>query len=227
MSEYKFIDLSQPLFNGIPLATILPRFHMYPCLELRTADTVNCNAALITDHTGTHCDAPCHVLADGKSIDQLPVDAFSGKAICLDVREHDGCAITIEIIEEAEKKAARKIQEGDIVLFNTDHSKLWGPIPEGYAYLKNRAWLDPHAAEYLVSKKIKAIGIDLGGPDPLGGSKHICHEILLSNDVYIIESLCNLDQIVGKEVTFLAFPLKFQGFSGAPTRAVAMVEQTI
>ena len=131
---------------------------MYPCLELRTADTVNCNAAIITDHTGTHCDAPCHVLPDGKSIDQLPVDL-------------------------------------------------------------------PHILP-KPRKKIKATGIDLGGPDPLGGSKHICHEILLSNDVYIIESLCNLDQIVGKEVTFLAFPLKFEGFSGAPTRAVAMLEKT-
>lgn len=98
MKKYSFVDLSQPLHNHIPLASLLPRFVLWPCLEMDVGDSVNSNAALISDHTGTHCDAPKHIFNDGKSIDQYPVDAYSGPAMCLDVRKYDGCAITVEAI---------------------------------------------------------------------------------------------------------------------------------
>ena len=224
MRNYRFVDLSQPLYNGIPLASVLPRFVLWPCLEKRVGDSVNSNAALISDHTGTHCDAPRHMFDDGKSVDQFPIDAYSGPAVCLDVRHRDGMAITADDVKEAEAQAFREIQAGDVVLLATNHSRLWRETPEGYEYLKNRPWIDPSAAEYFVEKGIKAIGIDVGGPDPLGGT-HIIHEMLLSRDILITESLCNLEQLIGKDFYFLAFPLKFTGSSGAPTRAVAMLEE--
>lgn len=224
MKKYSFVDLSQPLHNHIPLASLLPRFVLWPCLEMDVGDSVNSNAALISDHTGTHCDAPKHIFNDGKSIDQYPVDAYSGPAVCLDVRKYDGCAITVEAIQEAEASAPRKIQPGDVVLLATGHSRLWKETPEGYEYLKNRPWVDPDAASYLIEKGIKVLGIDVGGPDPLGGT-HIIHEMLLSRDILIVESLCNLDTLLGKDIYFLAFPLKLKGSTGAPTRAVAMMEE--
>ena len=105
-------------------------------------------------------------------------------------------AITADDVKEAEAKAFREIQAGDVVLLATNHSRLWRETPEGYEYLKNRPWIDPSAAEYFVEKGIKAIGIDVGGPDPLGGT-HIIHEMLLSRDILITESLCNLEQLIG------------------------------
>ena len=221
----KFVDLSQRLENGIPLAGVLPRFSLWQCLEKRVGDSVNCQAALISDHTGTHCDAPRHVFNDGKSIDMYPPEAYSGIALCLDLMSCDEKAITAKAIKEAEQKAQRPIQKGDIVLLCTDHSRHWAPIPEGYAYLKNRPWVDPAAAEYLIQKGIKAIGIDVGGPDPLGGDRHIIHEMLLSRDIMIIESMTNLKEIINKEVFLCAFPVKIGGGTGAPTRAVAIVEE--
>lgn len=224
MKSYRFIDLSQPLYNGIPLVSLLPRFAAWPCLSKSAGDTCNSNEQLFSDHTGTHCDAPRHMFDDGKTIDQYPVDAYSGKAVALDLRDYDECAITVEAIKEAEEKAARGIEEGDIVAMVTTHSRHWAPIPDGYEYLKNRPWVDPEAAKYLIDKKIKAIAIDFGGPDPLGGT-HIIHEMLLSRDILIIESLCNLEEVMNKEFMFLAFPLKLVGSTGAPTRAVAMLEE--
>ncbi len=221
----KYIDLSQTLENGIPLAGVLPRLSVWQCLEKRVGDSVNCKAELMSDHTGTHCDAPRHVFDNGKTIDQYPPEAYSGIAICLDLEEYDEKAITVEAITEAEKKAVRPIQKGDIVMMCTGHSNRWAPIPEGYAYLKNRPWVDPKAAEYLIEKGIKAIAIDVGGPDPLGGTRHIIHEMLLEKDILIIESLHNLQKIKNMEVFLCCFPIKIGGGTGAPTRAVAMVNE--
>jgi len=39
----------------------------------------------IIDHVGTHVDAPYHLSSDGKTIDEMPLDLFMGKAICLDL----------------------------------------------------------------------------------------------------------------------------------------------
>ena len=81
------------------------------------------------------------------------------------------------------------------------------------------------AAEYLIEKGIKAIAIDVGRPDPLGGTRHIIHEMLLEKDILIIESLHNLQKIKNMEVFLCCFPIKIGGGTGAPTRAVAMVNE--
>ncbi len=221
--KFNFIDLSQPLYNGIPLAGALPRFQSSLYLSLDAGDTCNCYSSVLSDHTGTHCDAPFHVLPDGKKLDQYPVDACSGTAICLDVTECEGQAITLEAMKKAESRC-REMEKGDIVLFYTGHSRYWGKRPEGMEYLKNRPWIDPPATQYLINKKIKAIGIDVGGPDPLGAG-HIVHDLLLSHEILIVETLTNLSSVVNREFLFLAFPLKLVGTSGAPLRAVAMLEE--
>lgn len=92
-------------------------------------------------------------------------------------------------------------------------------------YLQKSADQGNEYAQYLIEKNIKAIAIDVGGPDPLGGMRHIIHEMLLEKDIMIIESLHNLCQIKNKEVFLCAFPLKIGGGTGAPTRAVAMVNK--
>ncbi len=224
-SNIEYIDLSQTIENGMPLAGVLPRISVWQCLEKQKGDSVNCQAELMSDHTGTHCDAPRHVFDNGKTIDQYPPEAYSGIALCIDLTEFDGQAITEAAIKEAEKKAERPIKKDDIVIMYTGHSKKWAPIPEGYDYLKNRPWVSVEAADYLIKKGIKAIAIDVGGPDPLGGSRHVIHEMLLEKDILIIESVTNLWKIANKEVFLCCFPIKIGNGTGAPARAVAMVNK--
>ena len=38
----------------------------------------------ISSHSGTHMDAPAHILADGSTLDQLPPSQFYGRAVALD-----------------------------------------------------------------------------------------------------------------------------------------------
>ncbi len=50
------------------------------------------------------------------------------------------------------------------------------------------------------------------------------HRICLERDVYILEGLGNLEQLVGRRVRFSALPLPVPGASGSPVRAVAWEE---
>jgi len=37
-------------------------------------------------HTGTHVDSPAHMIRDGMTLDQMPLDRFMGQALLLDCR---------------------------------------------------------------------------------------------------------------------------------------------
>lgn len=49
------------------------------------------------------------------------------------------------------------------------------------------------------------------------------HRTLLSAEVPIFENLINLEKLIGKDFTFIAFPLKIKNGSGSPVRAVALL----
>src|ERR1700693_6554252 len=74
------------------------------------AMTFQTNCIPIVDHVGTHVDAFRHVNPNGKSVDEMPLDLFMGKAVCFDLRHiPDLGDITMAHMEDAEKKAPVKV----------------------------------------------------------------------------------------------------------------------
>jgi arylformamidase len=61
------------------------------------------------------------------------------------------------------------------------------------------------------------MGIDIG-PD----SGFIAHKMLLSNEILVIENLCNLYRFNNKKFTLLITPLKLAGASGSTIRAIGI-----
>lgn len=56
------------------------------------------------------------------------------------------------------------------------------------------------------------------------GTGRPCHEALLSAGIWILEEIRIPDELTERgECYLMTFPLKLQGFSGAPARAVAAV----
>ncbi len=105
------------------------------------------------DHTATHVDAPVHFIPGAATIDALPVDAFCGHALCVDL---SGAAPTgpigVSELQEALRRAGLDIREGDIVLVLLGSAGgstgIGGPL-----------------AEYLVQRRIKSLGVDRPTPD--------------------------------------------------------------
>jgi kynurenine formamidase len=182
------------------------------------------------DHISTHMDAPIHCLEGGAYLEDVDISRMIGEAVVLDLYQGDvDYGHTAADLESA----TPVIEEGDIVL-----------IYSGYRDASEterikQTYLTVEAAEWLVEKKVHAVGCEPAGIEhvPDGLFKYHwydkdtpnlpswpAHQVLLGSDVYIIEGLTNLDQIKGQRVRFAALPLKIPGLSGCPVRAVAWTE---
>jgi arylformamidase len=76
----------------------------------------------------------------------------------------------------------------------------------------------------LVSNRVNAVAIDGPSIDRGVDNNFKIHSALLSNDIPIIENLCNLEELsTVKSFTLIVNPLKLVGASGSPVRAIALV----
>lgn len=156
-------------------------------------------------HVGTHMDAPSHMIADGKNLDEFPIDKFSGRGVYVRVND----TFNLEEIRKLD------IREGDIVLFHTGMSdKYHDP-----SYYESYPGIPEEIASYLVEKKVKIVGVDMCSVDH---PPFAVHKILLGGETLIIENLTNLGMLEGKEFKVYAFPIKLQ-IDGAPVRVVAEI----
>lgn len=171
-------------------------------------------------HCGTHIDAPLHKIKGGTSIDKYPLERFFGEAVVIDLYDKTPDE---EITYDDAYKYDNLISPGINVLLCTG----WGEKKTEAAkdeYLYHSPWLGKSAAEYLVEKKVNAVGIDhfsIGGANAKNVS--IPHEILLRNNVLIIEGLY-LPKVLLNNKTWLlsVFPIKIEDASGSLARAVAI-----
>ena len=123
----RIVDLTLKLTNNMPCHKFFPKPVIIP--HLTNDDMLKFGNGVpgdplggattylgMIDHVGTHVDAFIHTKPGGLTIDEMPLDMFHGKAVCLDIRHvPDLGDITVEDLEAAEKKSGVKI-DGHIVL---------------------------------------------------------------------------------------------------------------
>ncbi len=157
-------------------------------------------------HVGTHMDGPLHVIAGARKLSEIPASQFIANGHVLDARgQHE---IGIELLE------GHEILEGDCILIHTG----WDVQFREPSFYENYPDLTEELAHRLVELKIKFIGLDTPSPDK---APYKIHRILLKEEILIIESMCNLSQLLGVEkFEVIALPTKFDA-EAAPVRVVA------
>ncbi|MDV3103419.1 cyclase family protein [Thermococcus waiotapuensis] len=153
------------------------------------------NSLKMGEHSGTHVDAPAHFIPGGKTVDELPLEKFIGNGLVIDVRNGEGPVKLDEIPDSG--------YYDRIVLFLTGGREL-----------------SPEVALFLAAEGVKAVGTDA-----MSIGNESVHTILLSGEIPIFENLTNLEEVLGTEFVFIALPLKIEGGSGSPVRAVAILEE--
>lgn len=209
----KIKDLTQMISSNMPVYPgTEPPVITIPC-TLEKDGFIEKRISLYS-HTGTHMDSPAHILKDGITLDQMPVEYFYGTARVVDVSKAPGPQIDIDNI--------RRSDYGDIdfVLFYTGWCHKWGK-PD---YFLNFPVLSLEAADYLQRQEIKGVGIDTISVDPVHSTDFIIHKVFLQNNIVIIENLTNLQDLSGKKFILSCFPLKIASSDGSPVRAVAIYE---
>ena len=203
-----WIDISVPLKNGMVHWPGDPAFRSR--LAKTLGDDCPCNLTHLemSAHTGTHMDAPRHFIADGKTMEAMPIDATIGP--CRVIEIHHDTAITAAELEP------HNLQRNERILFKTRNSaRSWqtNDFDEDFIYIAQ------DAARHLTASGVMTVGVDylsVGGYKKDGVETHV---ELLGAEVWIIEGL-NLAAIAPGEYDLACLPLKLVGSDGAPARAI-------
>jgi kynurenine formamidase len=166
-------------------------------------------------HTGTHMDAPAHMLKEGWTLDRFPIDHFTGKALLVDVSEITTKFIPVLFFD----KYIKQLETVDFLILRTGWSKFW----ESHVYFDSFPALSAEATGMIATFNLKGVGIDVISIDLIDSIDFVNHHILLKKNILIIENLTNLEQIDSKIFSFTCLPLKFIDADGAPARAMAIV----
>jgi arylformamidase len=175
---------------------------------LDNGDPLN-NSRIIADvHTGTHIDAPLHYIKEGKSVDEINTDVLIGPTF---VAEFPNQAI----VTKKDLEMANIPENTERLLIKTQNSQL---LTKGDKFTENFVGLSSDAAQWVVNKEIRLIGIDYLSIQPYSGF-HKTHEILLKEDIVIVEGL-NLTDVMTGIYQLICLPIKIEGAEGAPARAI-------
>lgn len=212
----RVIDLGWPLTDGM---MVFPGDMTPSIKDGATMEDNGWRTKLLSfsSHTGTHMDAPAHMIPDGKFLDEMPNETFFGFALIVDVM---GCAgRRIELADI--KVSSNEIANTDFLLFRTDWSNKWGTED----YFENFPTLSPLAARWLAEKNIKGIGFDTISVDPIDSKNNEIHKIMLGKGIVIMENLRNLDKVGYKTFCLAALPISLTRQDGGPARIMAVLEK--
>ncbi|MEO1137118.1 MAG: cyclase family protein [Pseudomonadota bacterium] len=183
------------------------------------------------EHGGTHLDAPYHFHADGDKTDAVPLSRLIAPAVVIDVSAKAAAdplyRLSVEDVTAFET-AHGVIAPGTIVLLRTGWSARW---PDAQRYLGGA---DPsalafpsfgaEAAKLLVeARKAAALGLDTASTDYGPSTNFPVHRIMGAANVPGFENLTRLDELPPTGVVVFALPMKIEGGSGGPLRAIALV----
>jgi len=164
-------------------------------------------------HTGTHVDAPVHKIRGGTAVDEVPIDRFVQKAYVMDIT-------SLKPLEEITRKRlephAGKMASVSAVIIKTG----WGVHFGKNDFFTSFPGISESGVNWFLENGIKLIGLE---SPSVNAVKHAeIHTLLLENDIYIVESLANVDRITKEYVELCAVPLRLKGLDGSPVRAFAV-----
>ena len=222
LSGLEMVDLSHVLEADIPSWPTHAKY-THCLMESYRLGEQSCHYQLtLSEHSGTHFDAPLHFLGDGKGIDEMPLSSFFGRLATIPAGDIAPCGLLGRDHIEAWEERHGEIRSGDGVLFHFGWDRLWKTRPEGAAFLKDWPGLAHDACEYLVARKVRMAGTDAMSIDGFTSTELPAHYTLLGASVLIGENFNNLARLP-PFCTLAAFPLPIRGGSGSPVRAVAFV----
>ncbi|AMY08661.1 Kynurenine formamidase [Luteitalea pratensis] len=194
------------------------------------------NIVHLTEHGGTHLDAPVHFAAGQTTADKVELSRLVGDAVVIDVSAQSAkdvdYLISVDDLRRWEATHGR-ISRGSRVLFRTGWSARW---PDAVRYLGTALkgaegvaqlhfpGLAPDLATFLVKERqISLVGIDTASMDRGQSTTFETHRILAAAGVPGLENLTNLDKLPARGAVLFALSMKVGGGSGGPLRAVAVV----
>ncbi len=208
----KVVDLSHAISPDMPAypGTEPPTFKLGCTIE---NDGFLEKEITMYSHTGTHIDAPAHLIEGLNTLDQLQIGHYFGDALLIDLRNIGRNFIDLDDLVTYENE----INNVEFLLINTGWNKYWG----AEKYYSGYPVLSYDAADWLSKHSLKGVGIDTISADAADTTDFEIHKTLFMENIVIIENLVNLENIGTNLFKFSCFPLSIQEADGSPVRAIA------
>ena len=217
-------DLSRPLRSDMVVYPGTPPVSIEPAATVAESG-FRTTAIELDSHTGTHMDAPAHMVEDGRTLDTYPPETFRFEAAVVDCRPLDDRQ-PIDQSLLADRTANIKPGDHNLMILRTGWETHWGD--DRYF---DHPYLTGDAAAWLAERDLH-LGVDMLNVDPtptanaVAGepSTYPAHHGLFAADRLIVENLCGLAEL-GDRVELHAYPLAIEAADGSPVRAVAIDHQ--
>lgn len=230
---FDVIDLSHPLGPDSPYIHVRDAtfpFRREPIATIATRG-VYANRWELTEHIGTHFDAPCHFDERAACVDQVRLEDLFAEAVVMDL---------------SQRAAANPDTELTLEDLHNWHADL-GPLPERCAVLLRSGWSDrwPSQARFAnadaagtmhfpgfsraavealaTMPEVLGIGTDTLSIDPGRSVRFDGHRALSSAGKWALECLTNLARLPARGARLFIGVPKVEQASGGPARVIAWV----
>lgn len=177
----------------------------------------------IASHLSFHSGKPeSKLLAthiEGTTLERSEHNSFVKDAVLLDL-SHVGAKEVIddEDLEAAEEGAGLALREGEAVIIRTG----WDRHGSSEEYWSNHPALSENGAEYLEFKRVGGVGMDTASVDLEENHTLPVHSILLRSGAFVLENVCNLDEVDQSRFRLLVLPFRIRA-SMPLVRAIALL----
>ncbi len=189
-----------------------PGIEISAAAALARGDAANVSLLHFGAHTATHVDAPAHFIEGAPTVSAMPLEVLIGAAQVVEIGDE------VQAIEASHINA--HVPTGTTrVLFKTRNSAFWRQ--DGKAFREDFTYLTGAAAQSLVARGVRLVGIDYLSVEKFQSETFECHLTLLKAGVVVVEGL-DLSRVPAGVYELICLPLKLDAGSGdgAPARAV-------
>jgi len=210
LGPYRVVDLSKPI---------------HPDRETRRCEVIRYYQEWTKDyhsdmnlesHLGTHVETPYHYDDAWPDIPGLPLTAFMGRAVLLELDIAPKAPVTAKELEAADRG---RIKPGDVVILTSPyHCEPFSNDPDD-----QRPYLCRESGEWLAAKSVKSIGFgDSVAIEHSVEDACAVHEAVMPQGITFLEVMQNLDQLQTDIFLLIFQPMPIKGLDSCCVRAVAM-----
>jgi arylformamidase len=208
----KYLDISVPLEPGITVFPGDPSFSLrWPNISHAAGDCFNVGYFEGGIHLGTHVDAPFHLIRNGKQLHELSLAHWVGDCCVVDCSSAE-VSVTGEHLDEI--YLGGEIAKRIILKTRNTGNPYWR-----HPWNRDAIYLHESGAQWLVDHQVLTVGIDYLSIDPIHLAEAPAHNILLSSETCIIETL-DLRGVLPGRYQLIAAPIPIHHADGAWCRAL-------
>ena len=223
-------DLTHTLSTKTPAYDGSQDSYHYQKLADINKDGYTLGVITIPEHFGTHIDAPAHFIAGKPTVDELDPAKLIAAAIVIDVRKEAGenpdYQLTPEAVQHWEQVNGAIPQHAVVMLLTgwgdrySNAERYRNPDAKGVMHFPGYS---AGSVDYLLKHAHPVgLGIDTLSIDYGPSREFEAHKLSLSNSLYHIENVANLERLPARGSVVFVGPLPLEHGSGSPGRVLAV-----